>query len=104
MMPGHPRRAARCCALLRNAYRSLRLSLSALRSLSPMSTDRQTARRRVKTITVGAAAGAAALTAGLALGASRDGAAMTKAAAPAATGRNYTLPQDSAPQVPEGSG
>lgn len=69
-----------------------------------MSIERQAARRRVKAITAWAAAGAAALTAGFAFGASRHSPASTKAAAPSATRRTYTPPHDAVPQVPDGSG
>jgi hypothetical protein len=60
-----------------------------------MSIDRHAARRRVKRVTGWTAAGAAALTAGLAFGASRDGAATSKAAAPA-----KALPAPSVPDSP----
>jgi hypothetical protein len=70
-----------------------------------MSIDRRAAaRRRVGAITACAAVGAAALTAAFAFGASRNSPSTTKAAAPAATGRAYTPPQDALPQIPEGSG
>jgi hypothetical protein len=69
-----------------------------------MTIDRPSARRRVKTITAWAAAGAAVLTAGFAFGAARDSSATTKASAATATRQPaYTAPRDATPQLP-GSG
>jgi hypothetical protein len=53
-----------------------------------MSIDRQAARRRVKVVTAWAAAGAAALTAGLAFGASRNTAAKPRPTSPATRSRS----------------
>jgi hypothetical protein len=58
-----------------------------------MAIDRAGARRRVKTITAWAAGGAAALTAGLAFGASR-GDHVAKTVTPASSSNNATVPQD----------
>jgi hypothetical protein len=64
-----------------------------------MAIDRTEARRRVRTITGWVAAGAAALTAGFAFGASRgDHVAQSSSPAPATTS---TPPQDVAPQTTE---
>src|SRR3954452_1183961 len=99
MMPTGVHAAADWHGLLRNAYDALGIGLRALPSLRVMSSDRQGARKRVKAITAVAAAGAAALTAGLAFGASRDSAAITKAAAPAAAPQQQDVdPQQSVPQ------
>jgi hypothetical protein len=57
-----------------------------------MAIDRAAARRRVRTITAWAAGGAAALTAGLAFGASRGDHA-AKSVTPAASSNNATVPQ-----------
>ncbi|MEA2425138.1 MAG: hypothetical protein QOH13_1548 [Thermoleophilaceae bacterium] len=74
-----------------------------------MSIDRAGARKRVKTVTVAVAAGAAALTAGAAFGSARDGSVTTKPAAPATRARSVALagpiaPEQSVPQAPDGSG
>jgi hypothetical protein len=58
-----------------------------------MAIDRAGARRRVKTITAWAAGGAAALTAGLAFGASRSD-HVAKTVTPASSSNNATAPQD----------
>jgi hypothetical protein len=58
-----------------------------------MAIDRAGARRRVRTITAWAAGGAAALTAGLAFGASR-GDHVAKTVTPATSSNNATVPQD----------
>jgi hypothetical protein len=58
-----------------------------------MAIDRAGARRRVRTITAWAAGGAAALTAGLAFGASRSD-HVAKTATPTAPSNNSTAPQD----------
>jgi hypothetical protein len=72
-----------------------------------MNIDRQGARRRVKAVTAWAAVGAAALTAGLAFGASRDTPAATNAAPTTAQPEGQPMvPQQTAPQdtVPPSSG
>jgi hypothetical protein len=63
-----------------------------------MAIDRTEARRRVRTITGWAAAGAAALTAGFAFGASRsDHVAQSSSPGPAATPQQDTQPELPAP-------
>jgi hypothetical protein len=67
-----------------------------------MAIDRAEARRRVKTITAWATAGAAALTAGFAFGASRGShAATTTESAPAP--QTGVDPQPTVPQAPDDS-
>jgi hypothetical protein len=69
-----------------------------------MNVDRPAARKRVKVITAGAAAGAAALTAGFAFGANRDSSGAAKASVGTATREPaYTAPRDATPQL-AGSG
>jgi hypothetical protein len=69
-----------------------------------MNIDRRAARRRVKAITAWAAAGAAALTAGFAVGAARDSSATARAPALTATRHPAnTAPRDATPRLP-GSG
>jgi hypothetical protein len=73
-----------------------------------MKVDREAARRRVMSITGWAAAGAAALTAGLAFGASRNGTATATSAAPTSpTAPSRQAPPDdpglAAPQAGDGS-